>query len=189
MSALDATSLTTPTWGARAAHRACGALLVVIAIAGVAFNTQITVWEAQINQGLLSLLDIVKDPQQVGSAVIFADGLRYIGLQITPGCSVAMLLAPFVAVTGVLLWVGRGTPRALGFSLGLLFVVFMLTNQLRLSFIAGAMHWWGFERGYEISHVAVGSIISAFGFVFGIVVFVIVLTGDGPSGRRGAHHA
>lgn len=175
-------------WTVRAIERTYAVLLVSLGILGIVLNRAVCLGEAFLSQHLLRFAGLVDDPQSIGAAVIFADGNRYIGFLVTPGCSVAMLLAPFTFFAGVMVWIGRGGLRSLVGALGLLAVIFVLTNQIRLAVVAIAMSRLGFERGYDISHVTIGSIISALGLVVGVVVFVIVLTRD-VRPTKGTHRA
>jgi hypothetical protein len=50
--------------------------------------------------------------------------------------------------------------------------------------IAASMLWWGFQTGYERSHILLGTALSTIGVIIGIVVFVWMLI-DGPDRQLG----
>jgi exosortase/archaeosortase family protein len=111
----------------------------------------------------------------VGAAVIFPLDDYYAGFLITPGCSIIYpTLIPLVAVLGMMV-VGRvNLVRGLiigAASIGLLIVV----NQVRMATVVLSMRAWGFELGYERSHVLFGSTISTLGMVGVAIIFALML--------------
>jgi len=151
-----------------------GALLLVLAAHAV------RVAEAFFQSGLLRLLGF--DARQVESVVQVGHDGGWFGLAITAGCSVGPLLAVFLVGTAPFVWwrdlpVGR-VVRALT----QLAVVLFGANQIRIFVIVLAMRGWGVERGYEISHVFVGSAITTVGFVLGALLLVRGLATKGEVG-------
>lgn len=141
-----------------------GALLLVLAAHPV------RVAEAFVQAGLLRVVQI--DARPVESVVQVGHDGGWFGLAITAGCSVGPLLAVFLVGAAPFVWwrdlpVGR-VVRAF-IQLG---VVLFLANQVRILVIVLAMRGWGVERGYEVSHVFVGSAITTVGFVLGAVLLV-----------------
>ncbi len=111
----------------------------------------------------------------IGVAVIFPVRGALVGLSISASCTAALLISPFLLLSGGLVAsgrvsVGRGVSTAAVLAL-ILFVV----NQARILVIALSMRWWGFERGYEISHILLGTIVSTLGVLAGLLIFTRVL--------------
>ncbi|MDQ0029542.1 exosortase S [Arthrobacter bambusae] len=104
-------------------------------------------------------------------------------LMVTGLCSSAVLIAPVMALAGVLFLMGRiAVPRlARAAALALLVVVF--SNGLRFFMIAGAQQAWG-EQGFSIMHHFLGSFVVIIGFVAAIIV--LVRAGKTRRGRRAA---
>ena len=101
------------------------------------------------------------------------------GLVVTGLCSSAVLIAPVLALSGVLFLMGRiAVPRlARAAAFALLLVV--VSNGLRFLMIAGAQQAWG-EQGFSIMHHFVGSFVVIIGFA----AAVIVLVSAGRTSRR-----
>jgi hypothetical protein len=67
-------------------------------------------------------------------------------------------------------------------------VLLAAVNQLRLAIIVASMRLWGYEAGYERSHILIGSAVTTLGLAAVVALFVFALAG----GRRphpGARHA
>lgn len=145
--------------------------LILVAGAGLLLLAahSVRVGEAWVQAGLLRLLGM--GGRQVESVVLVADGERF-GLAITAGCSVGPLLAVFLLGTAPVVW-WRAMPVArVVRALARLGLVLFLANQVRIFVIVLAMRVWGVERGYEVSHVFIGSAITTVGFVLGVVLLV-----------------
>lgn len=141
-----------------------GALLLLVAAHPV------RVAEAFVQAGLLRVLRI--EARQVESVVQVAHDGGWFGLAITAGCSVGPLLAVFLAGAAPFVWWRDLPVRRVLRALTQLAVVLFLANQARIVVIVLAMRGWGVERGYEVSHVFVGSAITTVGFVLGVVLLV-----------------
>ncbi|MBB6404361.1 exosortase S [Arthrobacter sp. AZCC_0090] len=104
-------------------------------------------------------------------------------LMVTGLCSSSVLIAPILALSGVLFLMGRiAVPRlARAAFASLLIVVF--SNALRYFMIAGAQQAWG-EQGFSIMHHFFGSFVVIIGFVAAILV--LVRAGKTSRGRRAA---
>ncbi|MFF3855576.1 hypothetical protein [Micromonospora sp. NPDC002575] len=128
------------------------------------------------------------DATSIGAAVTFPLGHRWVGFTVTTGCSVALLLIPPFAVAGFLVAFRRvGLGRAVlsvATAVGLLAAV----NQVRFGAVVAAMQAWGFEAGYQRSHVLIGSAITMLGLIAVAILFA-VLVGRGGRTRRGSHAA
>lgn len=123
----------------------------------------------------------------LGQAVIFPLQGRWVGVGFSLGCSIAPLSALFLSGSAVAAWMRPLRLRSVVLGVGALVLVFMIANQLRIATIVGMMHTLGFQRGYEISHIFLGSAISTIGFVAAVVLFVrLVLRDPGTMGARSA---
>ncbi|ASW54797.1 hypothetical protein [Plantactinospora sp. KBS50] len=164
------------------------------AVSGVAVGAALLRWwhavavvEAGLNARLVSATGLAHTTA-VGAAVIFPLDHRWVGFLVSTGCSVALLLVPPFVLAGLLVGFRRITvPRAViavALAVGLLVVV----NQIRLTAVVLSMQIWGFEVGYERSHVLIGSVISTIGLIAVTVVFLLLVgRGDRSRRARGAH--
>lgn len=167
------------SFGAVAVRRSLALTLVAGAVLLLLGAHTVRVGEAWVQAGLLRILGM--GGRQVESVVLVGSDGALFGLAITAGCSVGPLLAVFLVGTAPVVW-WRDLPfgrvvRALA-RLGL---VLFLANQVRILVIVLAMRVWGVERGYEVSHVFIGSAITTVGFVLGVVLLVRGLADKGES--------
>jgi len=98
---------------------------------------------------------------------------RYMGLLITPDCTVDALIVPFLAVTAWVMWrrVRLLRPLAgLGVAVALLFAV----NQFRLLLIVLLTVHFGYVNGFYWGHTLIGSLITVFGAVLIFVVYALI---------------
>lgn len=122
--------------------------------------------------------------------VYFALGTpRAFGLQITNECTSALLLIPLLVMMGSFAaFTGLGLAR----ELVALFVgaaIIVAVNAARVTGIAYATWRWGFNPGYNYSHVFVGSAFSLIGFVGAMLTALwILVRGDRNSVRRLVAH-
>ncbi|SIR93852.1 exosortase/archaeosortase family protein [Microbacterium sp. RURRCA19A] len=162
-------SATRPGWGQRALALAA----ILAAAASLVFIEWITAAEALATAfwtnpllpgGVLAARD---------NFVVQVDGTP-IAFHVTPGCSAAVLLAPALVVYGVILLVRR-IPLVRAVVAGVvMFVVIVVTNQLRLGMIGWASQTWGMDVGYQISHRYVGSALAIVGFCAGVVLLFLL---------------
>jgi exosortase/archaeosortase family protein len=123
----------------------------------------------------------------VNSPVVwFADGPhRYMGLSITPDCTVDALIVPFAAVTAWVAWRQVRLMRplfGLAVAVGLLFGM----NQLRLLLIVVLTVRFGYANGFYWGHTLIGSLITVFGVVLIFVVYALItVRRNGSRPRRG----
>ncbi len=118
------------------------------------------------------------------AVVVFrlADG-RAFGLEVTPECTSAFLIAPFAVIGAAMLLRRRLDPSRVLVGVALAAVLLLLANQLRLGVIAGLVTALGLDLGYQWGHLVAGSLISI-GFIgVSAVVFVLLIL----SGDRGRH--
>ncbi|MFK5635903.1 MULTISPECIES: hypothetical protein [unclassified Ornithinimicrobium] len=127
-------------------------------------------FEASAQALVLNLVGVRADA--LGQAVIFPLQGRWVGVAFSLGCSVAPLTALFLAGSAAAAWMRPLSYRSVLIGVGALALVFMVANQLRIATIVAMMRTMGFERGYEVSHIFLGSAISTIGFVAAVVLFV-----------------
>jgi exosortase/archaeosortase family protein len=159
------------------------ALLVVGALLLVTFVRYGQTFEASISAGLINALQI-STAYVVDTSVIFLPGQRYAGYTVSAGCTATLLVVPFFLVTAGLLSFSRFSLRRSLTALSVVTLLIYVANQARLLLIAGVMRAFGGERGYELSHVFLGTIVSTLGVLFAIVAFVAILVGWRPAGTR-----
>jgi hypothetical protein len=147
-------------------------LLVMGACALMVCARAVRVTEAALQNGILSL---GLPSHRVGTAVTFPAGGRMVGISFSLGCSVGPPLALFLAGAGVIGWLRPLPLRSILFGTTALTGMFVIANQLRIGLIVASMRILGFHRGYALSHVFLGSIITTLGFVLGVLLFVRVL--------------
>lgn len=156
--------------------------MVATLVALLALMRSVRIGEAMLSAALLRLMGTGAD--RVGTAILVdTDGARA-GFAIASGCSTALLALPFIAVGALALVTGRVRP---GRTLACVAVAVggaVLLNQLRFGIVGGAIHLFGFERGYGQSHVLIGTLVSTVGMVAGLAGFVWALGRD-PRATRG----
>lgn len=113
------------------------------------------------------------------------------GLSLTAECTVAWLIAPLLALCGLIVLGPRLRVRAVLVAVGLTAVALVAVNVLRVVVIALATHKWGVDVGYRWSHDVYGSMVTVVGVGVAILLFLRLATrfsrGDlaaTPAGRQ-----
>ncbi|USQ76071.1 exosortase/archaeosortase family protein [Ornithinimicrobium cryptoxanthini] len=150
--------------------------LLVAALALLLLGQSVRSVEALAQATLLNLGGLGADA--MGQAVIFPLDGRWVGVGFSVGCSVAPLTALFLGGSAAAAWMRPLRLRSVALGVGALVLVFMIANQLRIATIVAMMKTMGFERGYEFSHVFLGSAISTIGFVAAVLLFVRLILRD-----------
>jgi hypothetical protein len=145
--------------------------------------------EAWLNGALMDAFGLT-GARAVGAAVVFPLNNRYVGFLVTPGCSIVYpAIAPVVAVMAMVALRRVGAVR--GLVVGVAALALLATvNQIRLATVVASMQAWGFELGYERSHVLLGSTVSTLGMI-GVAVLFVLMLGRGRRRRyvpRRARH-
>ncbi|TDB88918.1 hypothetical protein E1091_14995 [Micromonospora fluostatini] len=171
-------------WGQAVAGALCG---VAVGVALFRRWHDVAVAEAWLNARLVSFTGLA-DTSSVGAAVIFPLDERWVGFLVSTGCSVAMLLIPPFVLAALLVGFRRVTfPRA-AVAVALAVVLLVVVNQVRLAAVVAAMRMWGFEVGYQRSHVLIGSAISTIGLILVAILFLLLVGRAGrPRRISGAH--
>ena len=160
-------------------------LAVPTAVAVFAVGLGLLLWEgrfrvaeASASAWVLRLIRL-RPASSLGPDVIFPLRGQWVGYTLSMACTAALLIAPFFAIAGLLLLSGRVSRRRVLLALGVTSVIIFVVNQLRLLVIAASMQVWGFETGYQRSHVFLGTTLSTIGVIVGIIIFVWLLI-DAP---------
>jgi len=170
---------------ARSVTWASVVVAVALAAAGVGFvlfDASVRRLEASTSAAVIAVTGFRS--AAIGSAVVFMNQGRAVGYSLTPGCSVALLVAPLMLIVAALLFVRRlSLRRALTTAVVLVALLFTV-NQCRFLVIAWSMREWGFRTGYERSHIFLGTIVSTIGVVVGLLLVLRQVTAQ----RRVANH-
>jgi len=170
--------------GARALTASAVTLLLLAA--GVAVLTEqalVRGLEARSAAHLAHLVGLVP-ARSIGSSVVFPLGDRFVGYTVTEGCTVAFLVAPFCLIAAVLVASRHTAPRRGLRALAVVTIVLFMANQARLFVIAASMRALGFESGYELSHVFLGTVLTTLGAVIGLLLFVWLVANESAPGNR-----
>ncbi len=157
-------------------------VLVGLAVSIVAGQATYRGGEAWLAAGFARHL--ISGPTQViaNTATFFvhAGQTGMFGLRITAECSSWPFAVGFTVISAVLM---AGSRLGIGRILLAAFAaigVFVLVNQLRIQVVALASDHWGLDRGYQWSHVWVGTAITIVGAIVAFAAYLVVL-GRGPS--------
>jgi exosortase/archaeosortase family protein len=151
-------------------------LSLMLAASGVAllvFARDVRVFEAYVQHTLLGWAGV--NTEHVQTALLFLIQGHRFGISLTPGCSIGPLLGVFLIAASPFAYFRDLPVRRVVVSAIELMAVFVISNQVRFAVIIGAMKHWGFERGYEATHVFLGSAITTVGFVIGATLFIRLL--------------
>lgn len=133
-------------------------------------------FEAWLSGHVVPLLTGVNAGSFVNAPVVwFATGPhRYMGLLITPDCTIDELIIPFAVVTAWMVWRQFRVLRPL---LGLAIATCLLVamNQFRLLLIVLLTVHYGSVNGFYWGHTLVGSMITVFGFVLIFIAYVLIV--------------
>jgi hypothetical protein len=167
----------------RAAPALLGAALLALAgVAVVLGHTAVRQLEAQTSAGVLGAVRLAP-ARSIGASVIFPLDGKWVGYNITPACTVALLTLPFFGAAALLVAARRvAIMRAFVAVVAFAAVVFTV-NQFRFAVAAGAMRLWGFDTGYERSHIFLGTVVSTVGVLGSLAAFVYVLLAKGGGVR------
>lgn len=146
--------------------------LALVALAALLFllARDVRLGEAWVQTRLLELGGI--DAQQIGTAVLVRIDGQLAGVSLAAGCSIGPLLAILTLCCAPFVWYRSMPVSRVAVSVAQLAAVLVLANEIRIAAIILSMREWGFERGYDFSHVFLGSAITTVGFVLGAVLFV-----------------
>lgn len=158
---------------------------LALAAAAIKENFQFRTFEAWLAGHLIPLVSQIRAGAVPGAPIIwFAAGPhRYLGLLVTPECTVAILMAPFLLCTAWNIWRQPGIVRPLS-ALGVALALLTLVNQLRLLTIAWLVRDMGIGSGFYWGHTLIGSLVTVFGAVLVFVCYVVLLAAGRKKGIR-----
>jgi exosortase/archaeosortase family protein len=170
----------------RSVLRIIGVLAAGLIAAGglIVFSRTVTRGEAQLNGWLVHATGLA-NAHPVGSAVIFPLHGRWVGFLVTAGCSVVLPLLPPLLIASALVAVGRVRLWRAVLTFAVTIALLVVVNQIRLAVIVAAMRAWGYETGYERSHILIGSAITTLGLAAVAIIFLLAL-GAGNRPGEGA---
>ncbi len=161
------------------------ALIAAIGLALLVGQAQVRLVEAAASAWVLASLGIVR-AHALGTVVVFHLDNGFFGFSLTPGCTAAFLISPFFfLLAGTLMAAPRIAVRRALVTLATISALLFIVNQLRFMVFAASVRAWGFQTGYERSHVFLGTIASTLGLVAALLLFLAVLS----RGRRSADAA
>lgn len=105
---------------------------------------------------------------------------KVFGLEISPECSSAFLIAPFTALGAAMLWRRRLHPGRVGLGVALAALLLVLCNQLRVGMIATLIDNFGLQDGYKWGHLVLGSLLSIL-FIAGSLALLLWIVVSGRS--------
>jgi exosortase/archaeosortase family protein len=118
------------------------------------------------------------------SRIYFAVGTpRVFGLQVTSECTSALLLIPLFVMMGSFAVFTRLSLRRQVVAVFAGAALILAVNAVRVAGIAWATWKYGFDPGYSISHVFVGSAFSLVGFVGAMLMALWILVRGGRRQR------
>ncbi len=168
------------------ARLAAAVLLLVVAVGLLVFQKDFRGLEAALAAKLLGTGGTPVFAGHGTAIVWFGVGQKgAFGLEITPECSAAFLIAPFPMIGAAMLWRRRLSTARVAIAVGLTALLLMLGNQMRVGLIAYLIQVLGLETGYEWGHLVLGSLLSIV-FIAGSLALLIWVVSSGRATARGA---
>ena len=160
------------------------ACLALCALALLAFAemSRIREFEAWLSGLVLTVGAGVPAGSWPGSATVwfapFPPG--QVGLVITPDCTVALLIIPFLLVTAAAVWMRAPLRRPLT-ALAAAVILIVGFNQLRLLTVAWFILGMGTASGFYWGHTLAGSLITVLSLASSLAVYGVVLLRRGSA--------
>jgi exosortase/archaeosortase family protein len=148
-------------------------------------NIQFRIFEAWLAGHLMPVAGAVRAGWVPHAPIIWfaAAPHRYLGLLVTPECTVAILMAPFLLCTAWNIWRQPGIVRPL-LALAAAVALLTLVNQLRLMTIVWLVRGMGITSGFYWGHTLVGSLTTVFGVVLVFLCYAVLLAAGRKRGLR-----
>jgi exosortase/archaeosortase family protein len=149
-------------------------------------NLRFRLFEAWLSGHVIGLLTSVRAGAVPGAPIIWFDSgsHRNIAMFITPECTVATLIIPFLAGTALIVWYQSRLARPSA-ALAMAAVLLVAVNQLRLLTIACLVLAMGESSGFYWGHTIVGSLITVFGVAFVFCAYILLAAGRRAARRLG----
>ncbi len=156
-------------------------LLLVVSVALVVFQREFRHFEAVLAAQLFSSGGVETLAQPDSGIVIFRlANQKVFGLEISPECSSAFLILPFTLIGAAMLWRKRLNPARVATGIGLVVLLLISANQLRVGMIAGLIDGFGLQEGYKWGHLVLGSLLSIV-FLAGSLALLLWVVASGRS--------
>lgn len=172
-----------------AARSALTATLSCLLLALFVFHRQYRGLESMLASQVVAALAHTHTSALPARAVVYFDlgSKDALGLQITPECTSAFLVAPLLVVAIVMVRLRPYIARRVLTALGLASVMLVATNQLRIAMVVWLVQWLGTDRGYYWGHTLLGSAVSVVGGAVSLATFVWYVSGRRPPKPVGRH--
>jgi exosortase/archaeosortase family protein len=137
-------------------------------------NVQIRDFEAWLSGHIITLAAGLHAGPTYGTPTVwFPTPHAEIGLVITPECTAALLMVPFIAASALLVWQRVALARPI-IGLAVAAVSLIMVNQIRLLGILWFVKAMGFSSGFYWGHTLVGSIITIMGLASSLAMFAML---------------
>lgn len=156
-------------------------LLLGLTVALIVFQKEYRHLEAELAAQLFGNGGVQTYAVPDAGVVIFTlSNHKVFGLEISPECSSAFLIAPFTAIGAAMLWRRRLHPGRVGLGVALAALLLVLCNQLRVALIASLIDQFGLREGYKWGHLVLGSLLSIL-FIAGSLALLLWIVVSGRS--------
>ncbi|MFJ9691549.1 archaeosortase/exosortase family protein [Kitasatospora sp. NPDC101183] len=168
-----------PRTAATALGRLAGPLLIALAVLMPvnehAYRVRELTGAQWVVEHLLGLRTLLLDAPS--APVLYAGGSGGLehGIALSTGCSSVLLIAPFVAVSGLLLLLGRRRPGRIVLGLALAAALIGAANLGRLTLIVAMQHRYGGE-GFTWTHVLFGSVLMLIAALVALLCYLRLVT-------------
>jgi exosortase/archaeosortase family protein len=109
------------------------------------------------------------------------------GLEITPDCSAAVLVAPLLILGMALMIPLRLAARRVGLGLAVAATLLVAGNLLRIGVIALTVRLDGINAGYQLGHLIIGPILSIVCIAVSLALLTVIVTSREKSLARLLH--
>jgi exosortase/archaeosortase family protein len=169
---------------ARTIRLATSLALGLMAYIVVRENVQIRDFEAWLSGHIITIAAGLNAGHTYGTPTVwFPTPHAEIGLVITPECTAALLMVPFIAASALLVWQRAALARPIA-GLAVAVVSLVMVNQIRLLGIVWFVKAMGFSSGFYWGHTLVGSIVTIVGLASSLAVFAMLAVSRKEKLRR-----
>jgi exosortase/archaeosortase family protein len=167
-----------PAGSALKTRLAACVVAVALSAAAVRENLRFRIFEAWLSGHVIGLVTSARAGAVPGAPVVWftLSPYRDIAMFITPECTVATLIIPFLAGTVLIVWHQSRIARPAA-ALAVAAVLLVAVNQLRLLTISSLVLAMGAGSGFYWGHTIVGSLITVFGVAFVFCTYILTAVG------------